>query len=178
MNKQEAIECIKNFSEYPATYPCAIVRTPSVIEVIKEMDEPKKVKVSEAVARWYEENKDDLEYGIWQYIRRWNEHKKDEFWKFMNHGPSKPFETLIRMKSGYEVEEPKYYVELPFENWDEDAAELKTELIYLGFNITSDETTLMANKNGWGNFKTRLDEETIKSIDERYWPFAVPVEKV
>ena len=40
MNKQEAIECIKNFSEYPATYPCAIVRTPSVIEVIKEMYEP------------------------------------------------------------------------------------------------------------------------------------------
>lgn len=41
MNKQEAIERIKKFSEYPGTYPCAIVRTPNVIEVIKCIEEPK-----------------------------------------------------------------------------------------------------------------------------------------
>lgn len=79
---------------------------------------------------------------------------------------------------GYEVEKPKYYVELPFEEWDEDAAELNAKSIYLGFDITTDETRYMATKKGWGDFKTKLDEETIKSIDERYWPFAVPVEKV
>lgn len=41
MNKQDAIERIKKISEYPATYPCAIVRTPNAIEVIKSIHEPK-----------------------------------------------------------------------------------------------------------------------------------------
>lgn len=40
MNKQDAIERIKKISEYPATYPCAIVRTPNAIEVIKSINEP------------------------------------------------------------------------------------------------------------------------------------------
>ncbi|WP_314576866.1 DUF1642 domain-containing protein [Enterococcus gilvus] len=80
---------------------------------------------------------------------------------------------------GYEVEEePKYYVQLPFLEWNEEAAELEQTELYLGFDITSDETRFMTNKNGYRDFKTRLDEETIKAIDERYWPFAMPVEKV
>ena len=59
---------------------------------------------------------------------------------------------------GYEVEkEPLYYVRLPYEVWDEEAAELKTEYLYLHYEITSDETRIFPTK-------------------ERYWPFAVPLE--
>lgn len=73
--------------------------------------EPQRVKVKPYVAEWFEKNKDDLEFNIWRYIRNWNEHPKDEFHIFMNNGPSKPIETLIRMQDGYEVkEEPKWKI--------------------------------------------------------------------
>lgn len=81
----------------------------STINIIKKLDEPQRVKVKPYVAEWFEKNKDDLEFNIWRYIRNWNEHPKDEFQLFMNNGPSKPIETLIRMQDGYEVEEePKW----------------------------------------------------------------------
>ena len=80
---------------------------------------------------------------------------------------------------GYEVEkEPLYYVPLPFEVWDEEAAELKTEYLYLHYEITSDETRIFSTKEPRKGFVAKLDELTIKSADERYWPFAVPVEEV
>lgn len=80
---------------------------------------------------------------------------------------------------GYEVEkEPLYYVRLPYEVWDEEAAELKTEYLYLHYEITSDETRIFPTKEPRKGFVTKLDELTIKSADEKYWPFAVPVEEV
>ncbi|OZH68287.1 DUF1642 domain-containing protein, partial [Enterococcus faecium] len=78
---------------------------------------------------------------------------------------------------GYEVEkEPLYYVRLPYEVWDEETAELKTEYLYLHYEITSDETRIFPTKEPRKGFVAKLDELTIKSADERYWPFAVPVE--
>lgn len=82
-----------------------------IIDDLKKLDEPQRVKVKPYVAEWFEKNKDDLEFNIWKYIRNWNEHPKDEFQMFMNNGPSKPIETLIRMQDGYEVEEePKWKI--------------------------------------------------------------------
>lgn len=79
---------------------------------------------------------------------------------------------------GYEVEkEPLYYVRLPYEVWDEETAELKTEYLYLHYEITSDETRIFPTKEPRKGFVAKLDELTIKSADERYWPFAVPVEE-
>ncbi|MDT2565158.1 DUF1642 domain-containing protein [Enterococcus avium] len=96
----------------------------STINIIKKLDEPQRVKVKPYVAEWFEKNKDDLEFNIWRYIRNWNEHPKDEFQLFMNNGPSKPIETLIRMQDGYEVEEePKWIVrvgeKLLFKEYDD-----------------------------------------------------------
>lgn len=100
-----------NSSDYKEGYNDAC---DDILDIIfKQLDEPQKVKVPAVVADWFETNKGDLEYNIWSYIRSWNEHPNDSFHKFMNHGPSKPFETLIRMKDGYEVEEePKYRVNI------------------------------------------------------------------
>ncbi|MFS0986473.1 DUF1642 domain-containing protein [Enterococcus durans] len=79
---------------------------------------------------------------------------------------------------GYEVEkEPLYYVRLPYEVWDEEGAEIKTEYLYLHYEITSDETRMFPTKEPRKGFVAKLDELTIKSADERYWPFAVPVEE-
>ncbi|EME8084128.1 DUF1642 domain-containing protein [Enterococcus faecium] len=89
------------------------------------------------------------------------------------------YETLLSLYNGYEVEkEPLYYVRLPYEVWDEEAAELKTEYLYLHYEITSDETRIFPTKEPRKGFVAKLDELTIKSADERYWPFAVPVEEV
>ncbi|MDT2472050.1 DUF1642 domain-containing protein [Enterococcus avium] len=83
----------------------------NLLDKLEQQDEPQIVKVKPYVAEWFEKNKDDLEFNIWRYIKNWNEHPKDEFQMFMNNGPSKPIETLIRMQDGYEVEEePKRWV--------------------------------------------------------------------
>ena len=97
-----------NSSDYKEGYNDA---SDDILDIIKKLDEPQRVKVKPYVAEWFEKNKDDLEFNIWRYIKNWNEHPKDEFQMFMNNGPSKPIETLIRMQDGYEVEEePKWKI--------------------------------------------------------------------
>lgn len=195
MNKQEVLEKLeqkketilrsqKNLlmgSELWQVYEARAATFMSAINIVEQLNEPQKVKVPAYVAEWFEINKEQLEVAIWDLTTETYETDRDQLSEIQLwiKESDRPYKTLISMQDGYEVEEePKYYVELPFEEWDEDAAELKTNLFYLGFDITSDETRIMTTKKGWKDFKTKLDEETIKTIDERYWPFAVPVEKV
>lgn len=79
--------------------------------------------------------------------------------------------------NGYEVEEePKYYVAFPALKWNEDKAELEPQNMYLLHDVTRDETNFSHTAVRIRNFVPELTEETIKALDERYWPFAVPVE--
>lgn len=122
-----------------------------------------KVKVPAFVAEWFEENKQNLEYRIWKYIKNWDDKEQDDFKDWMNTDGCS-LEILTRMKYGYEVEEePKYYIELPGTTWG----------TYL---VKSDDNDLLV----WQNTKqgTPFTEHEIKAIDERYWLFKVPVEKV
>ncbi|EMW6009958.1 TPA: DUF1642 domain-containing protein [Enterococcus faecium] len=147
--------------------------------MIDMMDEPQKLVVPKFVAEWFEENKDDLEFAIWELCVDSYGSTEQGMLNWIQRSENNPIETLIRMKDGYEVEkEPLYYVRLPYEFWDEEAAELKTEYVYLHHEITSDETRIYPIKEPRKGFSTKLDEITIKSIDERFWPFAVPVEEV
>ncbi|EPI2198806.1 DUF1642 domain-containing protein [Enterococcus hirae] len=81
---------------------------------------------------------------------------------------NKPIETLIHMKDGYEVEkEPLYEVIIgnlflvkKFNNKNDSCFVNKFELCW------------------WEKSAYQLTEPEIKAIDERYWPFAVPVEEV
>ncbi|HAQ1359655.1 TPA: DUF1642 domain-containing protein [Enterococcus faecium] len=147
--------------------------------VIDMMDEPQKLVVPKFVAEWFEENKDDLEFAIWELCVDSYGSTEQGMLNWIQRSENNPIETLIRTKDGYEVEkEPLYYVRLPYEFWDEEAAELKTEYVYLHHEITSDETRIYPIKEPRKGFSTKLDEITIKSIDERFWPFAVPVEEV
>lgn len=89
------------------------------------------------------------------------------------------FITLIEaILYGYEVEKEKlYYVKLPVSIWNNHLDELETNWGYLQHDITSDETNIcICNRGDYANFRAELTEETIKSIDERYWAFAVEVE--
>ena len=107
MNKQELI----GKYEY-LNHDCfRRVDTSGVLRDLKQLDEPKKVKVPQFVADWYEKHKDDLEYDIWEYILHWGKQQKSEFYEWMNHANNKPFQTLVNMHQfGYEVEKEKRYI--------------------------------------------------------------------
>ena len=70
---------------------------------------------------------------------------------------------------GYEVEEErKFEVIFPNLTFEKDLYLMK---LYEKLSITSD-------RNFYVDQRYIFTEKEIKSIDERYWPFAVPVEKV
>lgn len=73
---------------------------------------PKPV-VPQYVADWYEENKEDFDYEIWNYIVEWDDQNYDDFKKWFNREDER-FRTLVNMHQfGYEVErETKYRVRL------------------------------------------------------------------
>lgn len=183
MNKQEKIKKLESIKAIgnDAIAACYNESMNAGITLMKKIDEPQKPVVPKFVAEWFEDNKHALDLTIFIAIRGLNDEEwphKTDFENWLDVSKNKPIETLIRMKDGYEVEkEPLYYVRLPYEFWDEEAAELKTEYVYLHHEITSDETRIYPIKEPRKGFSTKLDEITIKSIDERFWPFAVPVEE-
>lgn len=73
--------------------------------------------------------------------------------------------------------DPKYIVKLPVVNWNDQASELEEDFAFLILDITSDETRLSGSDKDFNTWRARLTEQEIKSIDERYWAFAVPVEE-
>lgn len=110
MNKQELIEKIGSLDKlYGEKYYVAL---DDVLDLVKQLDEPQKIKVPQFVADWYEKHKDNLEYYIWEYILHWRKQQKSEFYEWMNYANNKPFQTLANMHQfGYEVEkEKRYYV--------------------------------------------------------------------
>lgn len=82
--------------------------------IFKQLDEPQKVKVPAFVAEWFEENKHNLNFAIYELCEAGKvpvdlyEGLTDfERWFYLNHD----IDTLIRMQDGYEVEEePKWVV--------------------------------------------------------------------
>ncbi len=80
----------------------------------KIRQELNKVKVPQFVADWYEENKDDFEFNVWDWIAFRNEPEKlenKEFNDWINDGEGNPIQTLVNMHQfDYEVEEEKRYL--------------------------------------------------------------------
>ena len=141
-----------------------------MVNTVLKLDEPQKPVVPKFVADWIElcKEKADLisclsgsyEYGVNQYKRI----TEDEDWLF-----EADHQELVARAwlDGYEIEkEPLYYVKLPvvyFNHWDLEAYLMKDDR----GNIT------IADNNDFDDMK--FTESEIKEIDERYWPFAVPV---
>ncbi|EME7143100.1 DUF1642 domain-containing protein [Enterococcus faecium] len=184
MNKQELINELKRISlekQHKAlTHPesknyyegmvMAYSQVVHMVNTVLKLDEPQKPVVPKFVAEWFEENKDDLEFAIWELCVDSYGSAKQGMLNWIQQSENNPIETLIRMKDGYEVEkEPLYYVKLPvvyFNHLDLETYLMKDDR----GNIT------IADNNDFDDMK--FTESEIKAIDERYWAFAVPVEEV
>ena len=92
------------------------------LEDLKQLDEPRKVKVKKFVADWYEEHKDEFEYNVWDWLSSKSESGKidSKFAFWLNDVDNTPIQTLVNMHQfGYEVEkEKRYYVRF---KWIEEA---------------------------------------------------------
>ena len=135
--------------------------------VFGKTGEHQKPVVPKFVAEWFEDNKDDLEFAIWELCVDSYGSAQQGMLDWIQQSENNPIETLVRMKDGYEVEkEPLYYVKLPvvyFNHLDLETYLMKDDR----GNIT------IADNNDFDDMK--FTESEIKAIDERYWPFAVPV---
>lgn len=131
-----------------------------ILDDLKQLDEPKKVVVPKFVAEWIEYAKkkgDSLidSFNPWdlygaEYIdaTRWIDNNQETF--------------ALAWVNGYEVEkEQLYYV---FDT---------TTKQYLGVDKVVNKAFWLSSQNSGA--RTPLTEQEIKSVDERYWQFAVKV---
>lgn len=80
-------------------------------KIRQELNKP---VIPQFVADWYEENKDDFEFNVWDWIAFRNEPEKlenKELNSWINDGEGNPIQTLVNMHQfGYEVEKEKRYI--------------------------------------------------------------------
>ena len=115
MDKKELFEKIESLPSHTSiTSFRPYVDKKIVLGLISQLDEPQKPVVPQFVADWYEENKDDFEFNVWDWIAFRNEPEKlenKEFNYWINDGEGNPIQTLVNMHQfGYEVEKEKRYL--------------------------------------------------------------------
>ncbi|WP_251845960.1 DUF1642 domain-containing protein [Enterococcus faecium] len=81
--------------------------------VFGKTGEHQKPVVPKFVAEWFEDNKDDLEFAIWELCVDSYGSAQQGMLDWIQQSENNPIETLVRMKDGYEVEKvPKYIVKI------------------------------------------------------------------
>lgn len=167
MNKQEFIETLESlerdsFNEnYNEGYDQAVR---DCLAVAKQLDEPKKVVVPKFMADFIEDgnNYDKIAFLVHQKYLGINSLMREcpvKDWLM-----SVDYETVLSLVNGYEVEkEQLYYVLLP------EMGEYESKYFL-------DQDGELSVDNQLCEYY-KLTEQEIKSIDERYWPFAVKVEE-
>lgn len=111
MNKEDLIKKYENLDGVWNANGAEIARQCFLrdLEQLNEID-MKKVTVPQFVADWYEENKDNLEINIFNYVYIINDNENSIFKKWFVDSATKPFQTLVNMHQfGYEVEKEKRY---------------------------------------------------------------------
>lgn len=152
-----------------------------VIQEGEELTEIKKVVIPKFVSEWLGINKlssdliqlyEEVEYatdsdgfieGKWDY--------SGEFYDWIVGDTDNIYKLSDALRYGYEIEKEKlYYVELPEKKETLNARVLKKHPNReIGFGLVDKLDLETATQ-------IRLTEQEIKSIDERYWAFAVEVE--
>lgn len=173
MNKQETIKKLESIKAIgnDAIAACYNESINAGITLMKKIDEPKKPVVPKFVAEWIEYAKkkgDSLAISF----KPWNlygvEYSKADRWIEDNQ------ETFARAwLDGYEVEkESLYYVKLKIPG--------ATYYLIQTFLMPGDTHMCFsaATERYGAKWKNTFTEAEIKEIDERFWPFAVPVEEV
>ena len=114
MNVKELIEKYKSYEGKWNAKRAELARQ-IFLEDLKQLDEPRKVKVKQFVADWYEENKDDFEGNLYRCTHNipstFDGAKLNEFERWFLNASTKPFQTLVNMHQfGYEVDEEKRHL--------------------------------------------------------------------
>lgn len=180
MNKQELIEkltsnrdkCFEEANKYAGlSWDRQILDAKAlvymqVINWVEQLDEQPKVTVPQFVADWIKECKrnatlTDCLKGKYEIsIGRKLASEDFQNWVVDNENDEL---TAKAWMFGYEVEkEPLYQIELPGTSWGAYLTKADNGDLVIFQNTTSGST---------------FTESEIKSIDERYWAFAVPVEE-
>lgn len=108
MNKEDLIKKYEGL-EGPIADTVTVNRS-WILESIEQLDEPQKPVVPQFVADWYEENKDNLEINIFNYVYIMNDNDNSTFKKWFVDSVTKPFQTLVTMHQfGYTVKKEKRY---------------------------------------------------------------------
>lgn len=77
-------------------------------KIRQELNKP---VVKQFVADWYEENKDNLEFNIFDYVYRFDQNAGFDFKDWFDDFNTKPIQTLVNMHQfGYTVEKEKRYL--------------------------------------------------------------------
>ncbi|EGP5571397.1 DUF1642 domain-containing protein [Enterococcus faecium] len=155
-----------------------------ILEDLKQLDEPKKLVIPQLVAGWIEKStdpftkaekiaylinsKDGDSYYFCDWFVRDGILTQEQGEELLAWATRQSYETLLSLYNGYEVEKEPLY-------------EVIIGDLYLikKFNNRNDfcfDTS--CSLCTWEKSAYQLTEAEIKAIDERYWPFAVPVEEV
>lgn len=109
MNKKELIERIEGLNKLYGDNK-NYVSCDDVLNLVEQLYESQKPVVKQFVADWYERNKNNLDYNLWNYIMDWDYTEEDDFKKWLN-SSREAFQTIINMHQfGYKVEEEKKYI--------------------------------------------------------------------
>ena len=114
--------------------------------------------VPQFVADWYEENKKDYDYELWDYLSSWEDQKKDDFKKWIgeSYKGDESIITLVNMHQfGYEVEEePRYMVRVKG---------ISGNNSYL--NQEDGEDFLFADSEEFGDFRAKFTRKELEDAD-------------
>lgn len=151
---------------------------------LKQLDEPKKLVIPQLVAGWLEKftdpftkaekiaylikSKDGDSYYFCDWFVRDGIVTQEQGEELLAWAKRQSYETLLSLYNGYEVEkEPLYSVII--------AGDYLVKEISCSNEVKLISTAYLPQ---YLAHHYQLTEKQIKSIDERYWPFAVPVEEV
>lgn len=199
MNKQELIDKWESKTGAPSYEISDLPINPSKIEMyiagygvarkeiledLKQLDEPKKLIVKPIVAGWIKKSTDNLtkaekiaylikskdgdSYYFCDWFVRDGILTQEQGEELLAWATRQSYETLLSLYNGYEVEkEPLYSVII--------AGEYLVKEISCSNEVKLVSTAYLPQ---YLAHHYQLTEKQIKEIDERYWPFAVPVEEV
>ncbi|NTL29100.1 DUF1642 domain-containing protein [Enterococcus faecium] len=199
MNKQELIDKWESKTGAPSYEISDLPINPSKIEMyiagygvarkeiledLKQLDEPKKLIVKPIVAGWIEKSTDNLtkaekiaylikskdgdSYYFCDWFVRDGILTQEQGEELLAWATRQSYETLLSLYNGYEVEkEPLYSVII--------AGEYLVKEISCSNEVKLVSTAYLPQ---YLAHHYQLTEKQIKEIDERFWPFAVPVEEV
>ena len=155
MNRNEAIQTLSKVGKISVSYA----------EDLYDSFFEKPV-VPQFVADWYEENKKDYDYELWDYLSSWEDQKKDDFKKWIgeSYKGDESIITLVNMHQfGYEVEEePRYMVRVKG---------ISGNNSYL--NQEDGEDFLFADSEEFGDFRAKFTRKELEDADFG-WVFDCP----